>query len=205
MGIFKALALIAVMIPLAALPSSSVALVVARSVSSGRINGAFAALGIVAGDLVFVAMALLGMAVLAEQLGALFAVLKYVGGAYLIYLGINLLGSRPSLSVNRDKPSHKTLFADFLAGFVLTLGDIKTIFFYASLFPALIDVEQVGLREVLIIVAVTSLAVGGVKLVYVAFASQIAGQLRNKVSSAVPRNLGGVLMIGCGSALIAKA
>lgn len=205
MGIFEALALIAVMIPLAAMPSSSVALVVARSVSSGRINGAFAALGIVAGDLVFIAMALLGMAVLAEQLGALFAVLKYVGGAYLIYLGINLLRSRPSLLVNRDKPSHTTLLADFLAGFVLTLGDVKAIFFYASLFPALIDVEQVGLREFSIIVAVTSLAVGGVKLVYVAFASQIAGHLRSKVSSAVPRNLGGVLMIGCGSALITKA
>ena len=105
MGIFEITALFAVMVPLAAMPSSSVALVVTRSVSSGRISGVFSALGIVAGDLVFVAMALLGMVVLAEQLGAFFVLMKYCGGAYLIYLGVQLMRSRPSMTVSPAKPT----------------------------------------------------------------------------------------------------
>lgn len=66
MSLLEALTLFLVMLPLAAMPSSSVALVVAKSVSSGRLSGSFSALGIVAGDLAFVAMALAGMSVLAE-------------------------------------------------------------------------------------------------------------------------------------------
>lgn len=205
MGIFEVAALFAVMVPVAAMPSASVALVVTRSLSCGPMSGVITALGIVAGDLVFVLIALLGMAVLAEHLGAFFVLLKYCGGGYLIYLGVRLLRAEPSIALGATKPSRAALVTDFFAGLVLTLGDIKAIFFYASLLPVLIDYDQVSASEIVAIVAVTFFAVGGVKLLYVAFSSKIAEHLRGKVLSSVPRKLGGTLMIACGSTLIAKA
>lgn len=204
MNIIEALTLFLVMLPLAAMPSSSVALVVARSVSAGRASGAFVALGIVAGDLVFIAMALLGMTILAEWLGALFSIVKYCGGAYLIWLGFCLVKSKSSQTVLRSTNQASSFAADFVAGLVLTLGDIKAILFYASLFPTLVDMEEIGLWGVSLVTGITVATVGGVKLVYAVFASKIVENLRVRVASEVPHKLGGALMMGCGSVLIVK-
>ncbi len=205
MNIIEALTLFLVMLPLAAMPSSSVALVLAKSVSAGRASGAFTALGIVAGDLVFVAMALVGMSILAEWLGALFSVVKYCGGAYLIWLGFCLLRSKSSSAVQRTTIRASSFAADFLAGLFLTLGDVKAILFYASLFPTLVDMEKIGSWDISLIVAITAVTVGGVKLTYAVFASRIVENIRGRFASEAPRKLGGALMIGCGSVLIAKA
>ena len=204
MSLFEALTLVLIMLPLAAMPSASVVLVVARSARAGRLSGACAALGVVAGDLVFVAMALLGVSVLADWLGALFFVVRVCGGAYLIWLGIGLLRSTAPLALPGNTNSKSSLIADFLAGLLLTLGDVKAILFYASLFPALIDMTRVDAGDVFAIVAITALTVGGVKLTYALFAASLVERLRLRVSSSLPRKLGGALMIGCGSVLIAK-
>lgn len=204
MGLLEAAALFAIMVPLAAMPSSSVALVVVRSASAGRWHGASAAAGIVAGDLVFVAMALLGMAVLAQQWSAVFAIVKYAGAAYLFWLGLTLIRAPSVRSIATTSTTRRTLLADFLAGLVLTLGDVKAVVFYASLFPALVDLSRIGAADVALIVIITMVAVGGVKGIYVLFAARIVERLQGRISAAWPGKVGGVLLIGCGVTLIAS-
>lgn len=204
MSIIEAVTLFLVMLPLAAMPSTSVALVVARSVSAGRVSGVFSALGIVAGDLVFVAIALFGMSLLAEWLGIFFSVIKYCGGAYLIWLGFSLLKSKSPPTVQCTTSRGVSFAADFLTGLFLTLGDVKAILFYASLFPTLVDVGAIGLWDILLIMVITTVTVGGAKLGYVMFASKLVDRLRGRAVSEVPRKFGGTLMIGCGLVLIAK-
>jgi threonine/homoserine/homoserine lactone efflux protein len=63
------ISLLVTMLILAAIPSASVALVVTRSATLGIKNGISVACGIVLGDLIFVALAILGMSVLAETMG----------------------------------------------------------------------------------------------------------------------------------------
>ncbi|MGB1581135.1 MAG: LysE family translocator, partial [Nevskiales bacterium] len=154
---------------------------------------------------VFVALALLGMTLIAEWLGALFSLVKYCAAAYLIWLGVGLLRSKGRYAVEQSTANAATLFADFLAGLFLTLGDVKAILFYASLFPALVNLQQLQLMDVVAIVGITMLTVGGVKLAYVFCAASIIETLRTKTTSALPRKLGGAFMIGCGSVLITKA
>lgn len=205
MSLWQALTLFLVMLPLAAMPSSSVALVVVRSASSGRMNGACAAVGIVVGDLLFVALALIGMTMLAEWLGALFAFVKYAAAAYLIWLGIGLLTPKPAPARLSSQAVVSSRLADFMAGLFLTLGDVKAILFYASLFPTLVDVARLTVWDMSLIAAITIITVGGVKLAYAWFAAEIVRNLDGRLSGTVPRKLGGLLLIGCGSALIAKA
>lgn len=205
MSIIEAVTMFLVMLPLAAMPSTSVALVVARSVSAGRVSGVFSALGIVAGDLVFVVIALIGMSTLAEWLGAFFSVIRYCGGVYLIWLGFCLLKTNSSPTVRHTTNRASSFSADFLAGLLLTLGDVKAILFYASLFPTLVDMERIGMWDISLIMAITIVTVGSVKLGYAIFASKIVERLRGRVASEAPRKFGGVLMIGCGSVLISKA
>ena len=128
-------------------------------------------MGIVLGDLVFVAFAIYGLHAIAEAMGSFFAVARYAGGAYLIWLGVGLIRSRGKSSLGAADPSRSTLLASFVSGFVLTLGDVKAILFYASLFPAFVDVPSIGLGDAVAVVLITVTAVGGVKLAY-AFAAR---------------------------------
>lgn len=84
MTFYNTIALATIITLLAAIPSSSVALVVIRASTMGVKQGVITSLGVVAGDLVFVAMALLGLSALSEQLGALFVVIRYLAAGYLI-------------------------------------------------------------------------------------------------------------------------
>lgn len=204
MDIVSVLSFFLIMLTLAALPSTSVALVITRSVTHGILNGIAVACGIVIGDLLFVALALVGMIALAETMGAFFAILKYVGGAYLVWLGFSLLRSKVSLNDLAVDSSSSSLAASVSAGLILTLGDLKAILFYASLFPSLFNVSALSITEASIIVGVTIFAVGGVKVTYAFSARGIVKRLSLISAARHVRTLAGGMLIGTGTFIIAK-
>ncbi|MCC5835751.1 MAG: LysE family translocator [Opitutales bacterium] len=202
MNLPTTLSLLAVMLALAAMPSASVGLVVTRSATLGFANGVAVSMGIVLGDLVFVALAILGMGFLAESLGAYFSLLKYAGGVYLIWLGISLIRSRPDVDTDLRQSSRMSLVSSFVAGFVLTLGDVKAILFYASLFPAFVDMTSLTVADIVGIVLVTICAVGGVKLIYAYSAQRIAQSLKKRKIQDLARKVVGCIILGVGAYLI---
>ena len=164
MSIIDSISLFAIMIILAIIPSTSVAFVITRSVTLGIANGIAGALGIVLGDIVFILLAVLGLSMIAESMAGLFLVIKYMGGSYLLWLGYSLLKSKKTMTLFVNKPSKKSsLVVSFFAGLVLTLGDIKAILFYASLFPTFVSLESLKTSGLMIIILVTMVTVGGVK------------------------------------------
>ena len=76
---------------LAITPGPGIAYVVARTVAGGRAEGLASCLGTGLGGLLHVMAAALGLSILVAQSAAAFTVVKYLGAAYLIYLGIRLL------------------------------------------------------------------------------------------------------------------
>lgn len=223
MGAFEIIALFSALFLLALMPSTSVALVVARASTAGFPHGAAVAAGIVLGDLVFVFLAVLGMTALAEMLGGLFLVLRYLAGFYLIWFGVSLIRSASSPQCAVSASAHSALVhsapglaASFVSGLVLTLGDMKAIFFYASLFPVFVDLTAIGTSDIAIIIALTVVAVGGVKLAYAFLAGRFAGRFAAKFAGqGVPTGNGfnaaraikittGGFMIGAGSYLVMK-
>lgn len=129
-------ALFVAMLVLAAVPGLSVLTVTARTVTGGISHGTATAAGVVVGDLVFILLALFGLAVLAETLGERFYLIKYLGGAYLIWLG-TLLWRANNRTAIRELAGNGSLISSFLAGLLVTLGDQKAIFFYLGFFPLL--------------------------------------------------------------------
>lgn len=205
MSFLEILGLFAVMAALALVPSTSVALVVTRSSSTGFSNGSAVAAGIVFGDLVFVFLAVLGITALAEIVGNFFVILKYLAGGYLIWFGISLMRSKASLQLEGSGRSVSKLSSSFLSGLLLTLGDVKAIFFYASLFPAFVDLTTIGTLDIAIITVTTIIAVGGVKLGYAYFARIMVSSVTNQKAERTYKVVAGGLMVGAGSYLIAKA
>lgn len=205
MSLVEIVVLFVVMVSLALIPSASVALVVVRSSTAGFLNGGAVAAGIVVGDLVFVFLAVLGMAALAEVMGSLFLVLRYLAGAYLIWLGISLLRSKPSPPVETSDRSASTLSTSFLSGLILTLGDVKAILFYASLFPAFVDLATIRTSDIAIIVVLTIVAVGGVKLGYAYYARRVVSFARALRAERAVKVTAGGFMVGAGAYLMVKA
>jgi threonine/homoserine/homoserine lactone efflux protein len=206
MSIIEIIAFFGIMVSLAAVPSTSTALVVTRSATSGVRNGVAVAAGIVLGDLVFIILAMFGLSVVAETMGYLFMAIKYLGAIYLVWFGFSLFMTKPrtkiSVSATKEKGS---LITSFLAGFVLTLGDIKAIIFYISLFPVFIDLAALRAADVLVIMLVTVTSVGGVKIVYALLARKIAALAKGLRFESAARKTAGAFMVGAGSYIIAKA
>jgi threonine/homoserine/homoserine lactone efflux protein len=192
------------MVVLALVPSISVLAVTTRSAASGFVHGVSTTAGIVVGDVFFIILAIFGLSVLADTLGSLFVLVNYLGGTYLIWLGITLWRSRPE-AVEEGGVTESSLWSSFLAGLFITLGDQKAILFYLVFFPAFVDLSALSYLDAGLIILIAIIAVGGVKLAYAFMADR--ARLLFKRSDAIKRiNIAaGTIMIVVGMFLLAKA
>lgn len=205
MTVDELLSLGAALVLLAALPSSSVALVVTRAATRGVSNGVAVGMGIVLGDLVFVLLALLGLSAAAEVLGGFFAIVKVAGAIWLIGYGWSLLRKRDAVaSPPPTLNAGSGWLTSFMAGFFLTLGDIKAILFYASFFPLFVDPASLTISGIAVVMLLTFICVGGVKTVYALLAVRIANTFTGHSVRNGARTLAGTVMMGAGTWLIIK-
>ena len=193
-----------VMVVGALIPSVSVSAVLARSAAFGFAHGIFTSFGIVVGDIVFILIAIYGLSVLADLMGSDFVLVKYLGAAYLIWLG-TVLWSSKSKTDGVKANSKSSLLSSFMIGLLITLGDQKAILFYLGFFPALLDLSTISLLDTSIIITIATLAVGGPKLVY-AFMADRASLIFKKTGATKAINIAaGSVMVGVGVLLMAKA
>jgi len=209
MSFANSLALLLIMGALAALPSSSVLLVVTRAATIDIKNGLATAAGVVSGDLIFMTMAILGMTALAEQMGTLFVVIKYLAGAYLIWFGIGLIRSRRNNTSTSEfialpGKTKSSLATSFGAGLILTLGDIKAIFFYASLLPSFLDLAALTAVDIFVVSTITIIAVGGVKAAYAIGAGKASGLAKGFAFERELKMTSGGLMVGAGAYMLLR-
>ena len=204
MNLIDVLALFLIMVTLAMIPSASVALVVGRSAIAGFAGGAAVVAGIVLGDFVFLTGAILGMAALAEMMGGLFMAVRILGGGYLIWMGIRLLRSRPENGMRINSATASSLVAGFMAGLLITLGDIKAILFYASLLPVFIDMNSLRAYDIAMIYLVTLVTVSGVKLIYAYAAQTLVMHSGGTAMGRLAQRAAGGLMMGTGIYIVVK-
>jgi len=189
------------MILLALVPSVSVLAVTARSATAGFRHGVYVTLGIIAGDTIFIVLAIFGLHLLAEAMGDSFVYIKYLGGAYLIWLGIRLWRSG-AVATTGQTHADTSATSSFMTGLLITLGDQKAILFYLGFFPAFMDLKALTMLDALIVILIAAVAVGSVKLGY-AWAASRAGALvgvrvgrpLNIVAACVMIVVGAVLMV----------
>ncbi len=204
MSLFDVSALFVIMITLAAIPSTSVALVVVRSATINLANGIAVSMGIVFGDLIFVVLAILGLTTLSELMGGFFLGIKFAAGVYLIWFGINLIRNRTKKLACTYSGTDGGIYSSFFAGLFITLGDMKAVVFYASSFPIFIDVSALTLPDIAIILFITVMTVGSVKLAYALAATKIMTMSEKLGAEEKVRLVSGALIVSAGTYLIAK-
>ena len=183
------------------IPSASSLAVSARSATYGFAHGVFATLGIVLGDIVFIMLAIYGLSVLALWMGSHFVLIKYLGGLYLIWLGVMLWRS-PSRTEGVDGSSESSLLSSFLTGLFITLGDQKAILFYFGFFPAFIDLSAISFFDTGIIILIATVAICVPKLSYAFTAVRASMLLKSSKAIKALNIVAGSIMVGVGILLI---
>ena len=128
MTLFSILALAGAMFLLAATPGPGVFATVARSLASGFGHAAVVVAGIVTGDLVFLLLAIFGLASFAELLGDFFLLVKVAGGLYLLWLGYRIWNRVPG-AVEISGVRELSWRQNFVSGLVISLCIAKVFLF----------------------------------------------------------------------------
>lgn len=119
---------------LAITPGPGIAYVVARTVAGGRAEGLASCLGTGLGGLVHVAAAVLGLSLVIAQSALAFGLVKYIGAAYLIYLGVRML-MRKEQAVEVGRVKAQGARRAFMEGIMVETLNVKTALFFLAFLP----------------------------------------------------------------------
>lgn len=119
-------------------PGPDVVYIVTNALKRGFRAGAVAALGIVSGCFVHIIGAAVGVGALIAASAELFAVLKYIGAAYLIYIGIRMLLSKAPATLADGEASQQSLSQIFWRGFMTNALNPKVALFFLAFVPQFI-------------------------------------------------------------------
>mgnify|MGYP001603585193 CR=1 FL=1 len=136
------------------IPGPTVLLVLSYAISQGKRVALATAAGVAFGDLIAMSVSLAGLGALVLASAMLFTVLKWIGAAYLIYLGITLLRNASSASLseaeNVAKISATKVFCHATA---VTALNPKSIVFFIAFAPQFIIVDSPLITQFVILVA----------------------------------------------------
>jgi threonine/homoserine/homoserine lactone efflux protein len=121
---------------LAVVPGPAVTYVVAQSVDKGRRAGLTSALGVSGGGIVHVAAATLGLSALIASSATAFTVVKLVGAAYLVIVGIRRIVTRDEAVAETQPTPLQRVWAQ---GVVVNVLNPKTALFFLAFLPQFVD------------------------------------------------------------------
>ena len=189
----------------AASPGPAIAAILARVIGRGTAGVPAFIGGIVLGDITWLAVAVLGLSFVASSFEMIFAVIKYAGAAYLLFIAYKLW-TAPAKPVDVEDVSNVDgqPLRSFVGGLLLTLGNPKTIAFYLALTPTLIDVSRVDFvsyAELAAIIAVVLVFVlGG----YALAAARARKLFRSPRAMKMLNRIGGSVMAGAAAAIATR-
>ncbi|WP_062230177.1 LysE family translocator [Aureimonas sp. N4] len=194
------LAFVAASAVLLAIPGPTILLVISYALGHGRKAATSTVAGVALGDFTAMTASMLGLGALLAASAAVFTALKWIGAAYLIYLGIKLWRAPVSTGVVNDAaevPNEKPLRI-FLHTYVVTALNPKSIIFFVAFLPQFLDTTRPLLTQ-MIIFEVTFLVLATINAaLYGTLASMARQTIRRPSVQRTVNRVGGSLMIGAG-------
>ncbi|WP_020200810.1 MULTISPECIES: LysE family translocator [Cupriavidus] len=183
---------------LAVTPGPAVIYIVTRTLSQGRRSGLASVAAVALGNLVNALAAALGLAALFAVSALAFAVVKYAGAAYLVYLGVRALRARPAADAGGAVPA-ASLGKVFRDGMVVAMLNPKTTLFFAAFLPQFMDAAAPALPQSMVLGATFVLVASFTDCCYVLAAAALLPLLgRARGASAAGRYVTGGALIGLG-------
>jgi threonine/homoserine/homoserine lactone efflux protein len=182
---------------LAVTPGPGVLYIVTRSIVQGRVCGLVSVAGVALGNLGNALAASAGLAALFAVSALAFAVVKYAGALYLVYLGVQMLRSLPPEAAGAA-PAAAPLARVFRDGFVVALLNPKTTVFFAAFLPQFLSLSAPPIWQGMALGALFVAIAAVTDSAYALAAGALAPALRGHGVRRLGRRLGGAVFIGLG-------
>jgi threonine/homoserine/homoserine lactone efflux protein len=188
----------------AASPGPGIIAIVARVIGRGAHGAAAYGAGFVLGDLIWLTVAILGLAVVASAFAQVFVIIKYAGAAYLLYLAYRMW-TAPAQAIDvMGDTRHEKRGRLFLTGLAISLGNPKVMAFYVALLPSLVDITRVSVVGFAELVAICVAVLTVVLSSYILAAARARNLFTSSRAMRLLNRTGGTMLAGAAIAVAAK-
>lgn len=140
-------------------PGPDFFVVMKNSITSGKGNGAMAALGITSGHVVYSLLAVFGIIFILANMYYVFVTIKILDAIYLIYLGIrSIISARQCMnfSTSQMKAQRITYLSSYRQGFFSTILNPKALLYYISILPQFLSTGEAVTSQIAILTAIVT-------------------------------------------------
>ena len=179
-------------------PGPGVFAIIARALVHGGKSCFMLALGMSVSDALYLIAACLGLAIIATQWSGLFTAIRYIGAAYLIYLGW-LMWKAPMNAPGNE--ASKTMLGkrfSFIQGLLISASNPKVILFYIAFLPSLMDLSTLRQIDIVLAATLTVLALMPGLMLIAAFASKARVWFQSERATRILNRTAGSIMIMAG-------
>lgn len=185
---------------LAVTPGPAVVYIIARSIAQGRASGFASVIGVALGNFGNMLGASLGLAAVFAVSTTAFLVVKYLGAAYLIFIGFQMIRSArqgaQNAAISLPQTDLKKVFQD---GFLVALFNPKTALFFAAFLPQFLDAHGPHLLQSVMLGGIFVLIAASTDALYVLGASAVRRSLSSvQVAARTGKTMSGCAFIGLG-------
>ena len=187
---------------LVVIPGPTTLLVVSYALGQGWRTALPMAIGVALGDFTAMTVSMLGLGAVLAASATLFTVLKWIGAAYLVWLGIKLWRAGGTLEARpaTDTASRARML---IHAWIVTALNPKGITFFVAFLPLFLDPKMTLVPQMLVF-GPTFLVLAFVNvLAYAMLASRARGVMRSERAIGLVNRAGGTLLIGAGVATVA--
>jgi threonine/homoserine/homoserine lactone efflux protein len=183
------------------IPGPTVLLVVSYALGQGWRTVLPMTVGVALGDFTAMTLSMLGLGALLAASATLFTILKWVGAAYLVYLGIKLWRAGGTLDA---APRTDAVSAARMLGhaWLVTALNPKSITFFVAFLPAFLDPRADFLTQMLVFEATFLVLAFANAFGYALVAARARGFVANPRAIGIVNKVGGGLLIGAGAATV---
>ncbi len=178
------------------IPGPNVALIVANSLAHGSRQGMLTAVATSSASVVQLLFVSIGMASVVSRLGEWFGVLRWLGVAYLVILGLQQWRTiQPAL----QQPGQQSIRSIFAKAATVSVLNPKTLLFYAAFFPQFLAADRPVAPQLAVLAAIYLLLALSIDCLWAIGAGQVRGLLG--AGSRVFNRISGGVLIGAGIGL----
>jgi len=159
----------------AVIPGPGVIALLGRALATGRRSAMWFIAGIALGDIIYLALAIAGLALLAQTFTEAFFVVRLLAAAYLLYLAWAFWTARAALDWRQSDAPASSGWATLLSGTAVTLSNPKAMAFYVALAPLVLDFDTVTPIHFAVLAVVTTGILVAVLVPYALAADRIRG------------------------------
>jgi RhtB (resistance to homoserine/threonine) family protein len=179
-------------------PGADTMYILTRSISQGRKAGIYSVYGIVTGAMVHTLFAAFGLSVILSTSATIFAMIKYAGVIYLMYLGIKMISDKSNIFEEKNLNfKERSLFRIYRQGMLTNLLNPKVALFYLSFLPQFIRLDNPYGPLPFLILGFTFITTGTIWCMFLAYSSSFMTKtLRNNTKTGkYLQKLSGVIFI----------